>query len=422
MFFDKKQQKVISLFQKLGLKDVLCERCCLLDYKKPTDIQTKCIPLILKKKDVFGLAKTGSGKTAAFVLPILDMLLKEPSSFFACVVLPTRELSLQIEEQFRIFGQELGLLVCSLVGGVDFFTQKNFLLKQPHVIVCTPGRLVEHLSSTKGFSLFKTKILVFDEVDRLLDLNFEEQLKKIIQCSNRKRQTLMFSATITEKIEEIKKLSLFGYAFVKINNENLVSEYIIQEYSIVSPKDKNVCLVYYLNFYIGHKILVFCRTKKEVNKLVVLLEYLNFSVKGLHGDIEQRDRVLFLNSFRKGIVNILVSTDVASRGLDIPNIDFVINYNIPLLFAEYIHRIGRTARAGKTGRVISIVTTDVLENYKKIEEKTNEKINRKHISEEELDVIKGDVFLAEKKASSFIKEEEKKKRVTNFKKVNLNKN
>ncbi|VVB09865.1 unnamed protein product [Arabis nemorensis] len=351
----------VKTFAELGLREELVKACDRLGWKNPSKIQAEALPYALEGKDVIGLAQTGSGKTGAFALPILQALLtyvydSEPKkgrrpdpAFFACVLSPTRELAIQIAEQFEALGSNISLRCDVLVGGLDRMQQAIALGKRPHVIVATPGRLWDHLSDTKGFSLKTLKYLVLDEVDRLLNEDFEKSLNQILEEIPRDRKTFLFSATMTKKVRKLQRACLRNPVKIEAASKYSTVDTLKQQYMFVPKKYKVPC--------IHHKSLVD----------TLMLRRLGFRAIPISGQMTQSKRLGALNKFKSGECNILVCTDVASRELDIPSVDVVINHDIPANPKDYIHRVGRTARAGRSGVAISLMSQYEYIPFKQIE-------------------------------------------------------
>jgi ATP-dependent RNA helicase DDX47/RRP3 len=351
-----------------GIIDSLCESCDALGYKTPTAIQTKSIPVALQGRDVIGLAETGSGKTAAFALPMLQALLDKPQPLFGLVLAPTRELAAQIGQTFEALGALISLRCAVIVGGLDMVPQSIALGKKPHVIVATPGRLVDHLEKTKGFSLRTLKYLVMDEADRLLDMDFGPSIDKLLKFVPRERRTYLFSATMSSRVESLQRASLRDPVRISVSsNKYQTVATLLQHYLFVPHVRKDTYLIYLVNDFAGKSTIIFTRTVFEAQRVAILLRTLGFGAIPLHGQLSQSARLGALNKFRGGTRDILVATDVAARGLDIPKVDVVLNYDIPQDSKTYIHRVGRTARAGKSGVALSMVTQYDIELFKRIE-------------------------------------------------------
>jgi len=367
-------------WKDLGLHEKLLETLEVLQYKHPSKIQKEVIPVALSGKDVIGIAQTGSGKTAAFIIPILHGLLQMTtvSPCSALVISPTRELSLQIKEHFEAFGSRIGLRTALLVGGENskFEQQKILQVLKPHIVIGTPGRISDHLQTTKGFDLRRTKYLVLDEADKLLSSEYEKDLEVIFSQINMKdRRTFLFSATMTKKVEKLEKAHLTDPVKVQITNSKYATVATIQqEYLFIPEKFKEVYLCYLLNENAGKRIIVFTGQSSTVLVLSILTRSLGFPAVPLSGQMEDHDRTHCLRKFKAGERPILISTDVSGRGLDLPQVDLVINYDIPVHSKEYIHRIGRTGRIGKDGRSITMVTQYDVEYFQKLEELIGKKM------------------------------------------------
>lgn len=345
-------------FKDLGVVDVLAEACATMKYQHPTEVQAKSIPVALQGKDIVGLAETGSGKTAAFALPILQKLLEEPRPFYSLVLSPTRELAFQISKTFEALGASIHLKACTIVGGMDFTAQQIALGRRPHVIVATPGRLLDHLEHTRGFNLRNLKYLVLDEADRLLEQEFGPVIEKILSFLPRERNTFLFSATMSSKVESLQRACLRDPIRISVKNTKAKTvRTLLQQYLFIPHKYKDTYFVYLMaEAFAGQSTIVFTRTVNETQRLAILLRTLGLGAVPLHGQLSQSNRLGALNRFKTGSRNILVATDVAARGLDIPNVDLVINFDVPGDSKTYIHRVGRTARAGKSGRALNIIT------------------------------------------------------------------
>ncbi|XP_052895325.1 probable ATP-dependent RNA helicase DDX47 [Anopheles moucheti] len=361
-------------WEELGLMDTLCQACRGLKWKAPSKIQREAIPLALQGKDIIGLAETGSGKTGAFALPILQSLLDNPQRYFAVVLTPTRELAYQISEQFEALGAMVGVKCCVIVGGMDLVTQAIQLARKPHIIIATPGRLVDHLENTKGFNLKAIKYLVMDEADRILNMDFEEEVNKILKVLPRERRTYLFSATMTKKVKKLERASLRDPVKVEVSSKYQTVEKLLQYYLFIPARYKNVYLVHVLNELAGNSFMIFCSTCSNTVRTALMLRALGLAAVPLHGQMTQNKRMAALNKFKSQARQILISTDVASRGLDIPHVDVVLNLDIPMHSKDYIHRVGRTARAGRAGQAITFVTQYDVELYQRIEHLLGKKL------------------------------------------------
>lgn len=353
---------------------------------------------------MIGLAETGSGKTAAFALPILQALLDKPQPLFGLVLAPTRELAYQISQAFEALGSLISVRCAVIVGGMDMVPQAIALGKKPHIIVATPGRLLDHLENTKGFSLRSLKYLVMDEADRLLDLDFGPILDKILKVLPRERRTYLFSATMSSKVESLQRASLKDPLRVSISsNKYQTVSTLLQSYVFIPHQHKDTYLVYLINEFAGQSAIVFTRTVNETQRIAILLRTLGFGAIPLHGQLSQSARLGALNKFRAGSREILVATDVAARGLDIPSVDVVLNYDLPPDSKTYIHRVGRTARAGKSGHAISVVTQYDVEIWLRIEAALGKKQKEYDTEKEEVMVFKARVEEAQRHARNEMK-------------------
>eukprot|EP00922_Rhytidocystis_sp_ex-Travisia-forbesii_P034155 GHVS01050750.1.p1 GENE.GHVS01050750.1~~GHVS01050750.1.p1 ORF type:complete len:454 (+),score=97.65 GHVS01050750.1:113-1474(+) len=354
-------------FKSLGLCPELVLACSSLQWSHPTPIQTAVLPHALLGHDIVGLAETGSGKTAAFALPILQALLDKPQRMFALVLAPTRELCIQIAETFAALGSGIAVEVATVVGGLDMVAQAVALGKKPHVVVGSPGRLVDHLENTKGVTLRTLKYLVLDEADRLLSMDFEVALDKIVQVAPTDRTTYLFSATMTSKVSKLQRASLRKPVKVEVSSRYGTVSSLVQHYLLVPMKLKWTYLTSILHHFLSCTVMIFSNTCVTARRAAVFLRHLGFNSVCLHGKMTQPQRLAALNQFKAGERRVLVATEVGSRGLDIPSVDMVLNLDIPASAKDYIHRVGRTARAGRSGRALTIVTQYDVESLQKVE-------------------------------------------------------
>ncbi|XP_042691665.1 probable ATP-dependent RNA helicase DDX49 [Centrocercus urophasianus] len=378
----------MAAFRELGLAPWLVEQARQMGLSRPTPVQASCIPPILQGRDCLGCAKTGSGKTAAFVLPVLQVLSEDPYGIFCLVLTPTRELAYQIAEQFRVLGKPLGLKDCVVVGGLDMVAQALELSRKPHVVIATPGRLADHLRSSNTFSLKKLKFLVLDEADRLLEqgcADFTADLEVILEAVPARRQTLLFSATLTDTLNELKSLAMNRPFFWEAASEVRTVDELDQRYLLVPEAVKDAYLVHLIQtFQDEHEdwsIIIFTKTCKECQILNMMLRKFSFPSVALHSMMKQRQRFAALAKFKSSIFKILIATDVAARGLDIPTVQVVINHNTPGLPKIYIHRVGRTARAGRNGISITMVTQYDIHLVHAIEEEIKLKLQEFSVEE-----------------------------------------
>eukprot|EP00474_Spongospora_subterranea_P012040 CRZ12498.1 hypothetical protein [Spongospora subterranea] len=360
-----------STFKSLGLSPWLIEACRLMGIRCPTEIQERCIPQILSGSDVIGRAVTGSGKTAAFALPILEILSRDPFGIFAIVLTPARELAIQIAEQFTAIGVSCHLKCSVIIGGMDQIPQTVALNNRPHIIVATPGRLADHIRSNgRDLHLAHLKFLVLDEADRLLEDHFADDLSTITDALPSTRQTLLFSATITNQVRSFSSSKTPFVFECASQTEFTTCDNLTQQYVFFPQSLKHCVLVKLLQETVDkpdHLSIVFVATCKTAEILCEMLTLLEIDCVGLHSNVSQRRRMAALGKFRSGRARILIATDVASRGLDIPNVELVVNYDLPRNPADYVHRVGRTARAGRSGRATSILTQYDLDLWQVIE-------------------------------------------------------
>lgn len=321
----------------------------------PTPIQTQAIPLALQGKDILGSAQTGTGKTLAFAIPLIAKLLDESNAGSALVIVPTRELAQQVTNEIRkLLFQNSVLKIALLIGGEPIFRQLNQLQKKPRIIIGTPGRIIDHIER-KTLIARNVNTLVLDEMDRMFDMGFGMQIEEIMKYLPKIRQTLMFSATLPGDIVKLAEKYLNQPERVSIEYEVTISAKIKQEIVYASEPEKYGKLIAQLCQREG-SIIIFVKTKQGADQLANKLRKDDYSALAIHGDLKQHRRERAINSFRRGCNQIMVATDVASRGLDIPHIQHVINYDAPQSQADYIHRIGRTARAGAEGYALSFIT------------------------------------------------------------------
>jgi ATP-dependent RNA helicase DeaD len=341
-------------FESLGLKQGILDALQKAGFKTPSPIQQEVIPLILAGSDVIGHAQTGTGKTAAFALPALHML-KNTGSAEVLVITPTRELASQVSEEISRLGSFLRARTATVYGGKSFFTQIDAIKRGAHVVVATPGRLLDLLQGGK-IGAFNPKLVVIDEADEMLDMGFLEDLQAIFEFLPKERQTLMFSATMPPAIQALAKKILNNPVVVKAAQTQATSEDIKQQYCILQDYERDEAIIRLFEADELTKAIIFCKTKKEVDRLSQVLTQRGQMAAGLHGDMEQSQRESVTQAFRTGKSKILVATDVAARGLNIVDVSHVINYHIPFDVENYVHRIGRTGRAGRKGISITFVT------------------------------------------------------------------
>jgi len=355
------------IFEELSLSASVLKAVAKLEYKKATPVQEKCIPVILERKDVIANAQTGTGKTAAFALPIIQLLLdkqdaaKRSKTVKSVILSPTRELALQIKDNFKAYAKFTNLRVGIAYGGVSIVPQIDAIKRGVDIIIATPGRLLD-LKKRNVLSLDKVEILVLDEADMMLDMGFIDDINKVVKSCPQEKQTLLFSATLPMKIVALGSKILIDPVRISIEGTSSAKKVIEQAlYYVPKPKKMELCL-HLLRNTIKGKIIIFRRTKFGVDKLEKSLVKNGYKVSTIHGDKSQPARQKALADFKDNLSNILIGTDVASRGIDIAGLDAVINFDMPNVAEIYIHRIGRTGRAGEIGKAFSFCSADEL-NY-----------------------------------------------------------
>ena len=336
-------------------------------FREPSPIQESVIPVIREGKDLVGQAHTGTGKTAAFGLPIIDKIANGEIER-ALVITPTRELATQVSDELYHLGRFCGIRTITVYGGVGYGRQIALINKGVQIIVATPGRLKDLYKKGK-IDTFNPEIVVLDEADEMLDMGFLEEIKEIFEYIPQNRQTLLFSATMPEPIKALVDEILTTPEFVSVvgENEATVNNIIEQSYCVINESQRDEAIVRLLETENINKCIIFCRMKREVDRLTEHLQAIGFSAKGLHGDLEQREREEVIKSYRRNQVKIMVATDVAARGLDVKKVTHVFNYHIPFDSQSYVHRIGRTGRAGKSGKAITLVSTTEFKELQRIQ-------------------------------------------------------
>jgi len=342
-------------FDELSLDERLKKNLKKKGFIRPTEIQDKTIDLLLKKRDVLGIAQTGTGKTGAFLIPIVERILKLNRKPFALIVVPTRELAIQIDKDFKSITKGLKLFSSCFIGGTNINKDLQELRRTSHIIVGTPRRLLE-LIKHKALDLKDVNTLVLDEFDRMLDLGFIKEIEHITGAMHRRQHTMLFSATLEKKqIPSIREI-LYEPITVKLNKQATAGEHIEQDViTFKNDDDRFKLLTDMLNQKEFDKVLIFDETREGVNNLCERLNNEGIKAFQIHGDLTQEQRIKSLQGFKLGETSILVATDVAARGIDVAEITQVINYQIPMTFDQYIHRIGRTGRAGKQGKAFTFV-------------------------------------------------------------------
>ena len=368
-------------FSDLHLSRSLCRACEKLGYATPTPIQAAIIPIALTGRDVCGRAQTGSGKTAAFALPLLERMLHRPknavSAIHVVIMVPTRELAVQCAQMIQRLGEYTNVQVATIVGGLSMERQAAALRQRPEIVVATPGRLIDHVRNTHSFGFEDVAAVVLDEADRLLEMGFLEEIKEIVRNMPRQRQTLLFSATLTSAVEELASLSMRNPARLSADSlgttpMTLTEEIVKIKPQFVAKKEAHLLSLLSRSFK-GKETIVFAKTKVQAHRLKIVLGLSNIKACELHGDMTQTQRLAALEDFRSNAeTKIMVATDVAARGLDIASVDLVVSYDAPKNVASYLHRVGRTARAGRKGVAITF-----MEEYDRALVKTLQKRGQK---------------------------------------------
>ncbi|WP_281648724.1 DEAD/DEAH box helicase [Parendozoicomonas sp. Alg238-R29] len=360
----------MSTFSALGLSAPLLTAVEEAGYQNPTEIQAKAIPMVLTGRDIMASAQTGTGKTAGFTLPVLHRLseMRASKDIRALVLVPTRELAVQVGESFSTYGKHLPLKAATVFGGVEMSPQIEAIEAGADILIATPGRLLD-LISKEHVSLSKLRILVLDEADRMLDLGFKDDIERILKNAPEKRQNLLFSATFSREIKQLAHEFQRHPVKVEIEDPNSAAKTVKQVVYPVDQQSKPEILSYIINGGDWEKVLVFVRTKKAANKIAELLEEDGVSAQAIHSDKSQHLRTRTLEGFKSNQFTALVATDVAARGLDIEQLPLVINYNLPKVAKDYVHRIGRAGRAGMPGQAISLLSPEEkpqLESIRKL--------------------------------------------------------
>jgi len=352
-----------SSFLTMNLSRPILKALTSLGFHTPTPIQAATIPVALLGKDIVGNAVTGSGKTAAFIIPMLERLLyrekgKNAAATRCLVLVPTRELAVQCFEVGKRLSAHTDVRFALIVGGLSLKAQESTLRTRPDVVIATPGRLIDHLRNSMSFNLDALDVLVLDEADRMLSEGFADELTEIVKSCPTSRQTMLFSATMTDSVDELVRMSLDKPVRLFVDPKRTTARGLVQEFVRIKAGregDRVALLVAICKRTFKERVIIFYRSKKLAHQMRVLFGLLNMRSEELHGDLTQEQRLKALQSFRDGKVDYLMATDLASRGLDIKGVETVINHDMPGQLAQYLHRVGRTARAGKCGRSVTLV-------------------------------------------------------------------
>jgi len=362
-------------FEDFNFKEPLSRAIKDAGFTEPSPVQQDAMPIVLSGKDIVAQAQTGTGKTAAFGLPIINMM-EHNGEVEMVVIVPTRELATQVSDELFRFARNFKTSTATVYGGSSYSRQIKHI-NNAGIIVATPGRFLDLLN--KSEISINPKYVVLDEADEMLDMGFLDDIKEIFSYFPTNRQTLLFSATMPKPIKMLSETILFEPEFVTITKKNTTNENITQLYYVVEERERDDALMRLMDYKSPVKSIVFCRTKREVDRLADYLMAQGQSAKGLHGDMEQRQREDVIRGFKRGMFETLIATDVAARGLDVQDVSHVFNYHIPFDSESYVHRIGRTGRAGKLGEAISIVTPREFNSLKKIQKDVGSALESKVI-------------------------------------------
>lgn len=388
------EDKQDVFFEDLDLSDNVLDALYDMRFEKCTPVQAQCIPYILEHKDVLGVAQTGTGKTAAYLLPLLTLLERDehPSDAVNCLVIaPTRELARQIDQALQGFAYYTNVNAVAVYGGNDgirYEQERKSLQAGADIVLATPGRLITHLQ-LGTLDLSRTTHLVLDEADRMLDMGFAEDILTIVKNMPKKRQTIMFSATMPPKIAELARTIMDSPTEVEIAVSK-PAENIQQSLFVCHESDKSIVLKHIFNEKPPKRVILFCSSKQKVKELAILLKRKGFNARAMHSDLEQAERDEVINLFRAQKIDVLVATDIVARGLDIDDITMVINYDAPHDAEDYVHRIGRTARAGKEGKAITLIGEKDLRALSVIEQTLKIKIPREELPKDVRPIPKND--------------------------------
>ncbi|MDL2212058.1 DEAD/DEAH box helicase [Erysipelotrichaceae bacterium OttesenSCG-928-M19] len=378
-----KNESIIKAIDKMGFEEMM-------------PIQEKAIPFVYEKKDVIGHAKTGTGKTAAFAIPILEFVKPKTKSIQGLILVPTRELAKQVADEIkRLAYYQKGISICEIYGGISYTKQKAELKAQPTIIVATPGRLID-LLERNYLTLDSISHLVLDEADEMLSIGFQKELETIVTYLNDDRQTMLFSATFNKNVEKIAKQYLTNPTKISVVDEDKVANSIEQKYLCVNNNEKQATLLKLLKLHHNQLIMVFANTKKEVDLLVSYLQENKIMAEAIHGDLVQKMRENVLKKFKDGIVQVLVCSDVAARGLDIKGVDVIINVDIPYEKEYYVHRVGRTGRANSTGIAYTLISGNKERRIKQLAKELKTNIEKmKPITNKDIKKIEQKAILTE---------------------------
>ncbi|WP_025761295.1 DEAD/DEAH box helicase [Dyadobacter tibetensis] len=368
--------EIIESFSELGLSENTLKGLTEMGFTKPSPIQAQGIPAVMGGSDVIGQAQTGTGKTAAFGIPVLERIDISNNAVQALVLCPTRELAVQVSEELgRLAKFHRGVRIEAIYGGDSIERQIRSLKKGVHIVVGTPGRVMDHMER-RTLKFDEVRMMVLDEADEMLDMGFREDIESILADMPEDRQTILFSATMSKPIMSITKRFLNDPVLIKVVRNELTNQNIEQVCYEVKPQAKLEVMTRLIDMYHLKSLLVFCNTKRKVDEIVEELQLRGYASEGIHGDLRQQQRSNVMSKFKAGVTTILVATDVAARGIDVSGLDGVINFDIPLDEEYYVHRIGRTGRAGMSGKAFSLVARDEKFRLRQIENYTKVKIEK----------------------------------------------
>ncbi len=366
-------------FESFGLHEDILRAVKEAGFKEPSPVQKEAIPLVLKGCDIVAQAQTGTGKTAAFGLPSMSKIDPSKNSVEILVITPTRELATQVSDELYTLGRLRGIRTVTIYGGSSYSRQISLVEKGASVVVATPGRLLDLLKNNR-FKNFKPSIIVLDEADEMLDMGFLDDIEKIFSYMPKERQTLLFSATMPEPIKKLAGKILKEPKYVSVTPKNNTTNIDIEQlYYVINESERDSAIIRLLDATDPTKAIVFCRTKKEVDRLSNQLTAVGYLAKGLHGDMEQNQRESVIKAFRSSQIDILVATDVAARGLNVSDISHVFNFHMPFDPDSYVHRIGRTGRAGKKGTAITLLTPMEYHSMQRIAKKVGTSLEHKFV-------------------------------------------
>ena len=406
-------------FEKFKLSEPISRALDILEYNKPTEVQDKVIPLIFENKDIIVKSYTGSGKTAAFAIPICERLNWEENKPQALVITPTRELALQVKEDFFNIGRYKRLKIASIFGKSPFNIQKNELKQKTHVVVGTPGRLIDHIEK-ETIDLSMIKYLIIDEADEMLRMGFVEQIEQIIEKLPKERMSVLLSATLPEDIERICLKYLQNPILVNIEEEDTALNRISQKVIIVDELEKFETLRLVMIKENPNSSIIFCNTQREVEELFKQLNDDKIFCGKIHGGMLQKERISVMNKFKRGYFRHLVATDVAARGIDVEKIELIINYDIPNTEENYVHRIGRTGRIGTSGKAITIAYYNELFMIDNIEEYIEMKIPREEADKAENIKSFEEIFYTKNRVRPDLKEDRGEKLNKEITRIHIN--